>query len=246
MTMLLIFLSQCSIMGNEVLIMKITWLGQAGLLFETEDLTIIVDPYLSDSVVKVNPNNWRRVPVDEGLFDIHPDIYICTHDHLDHLDPETVPVYLSREDKQITVIGSAESYTKLLSYKHGHNYVRFDPGTRWTQSGVTITAIKAYHSEPTAIGIVVDDGEKKYYITGDTLYNDNIFNELPDDIYAVFLPINGVGNNMNMEDAALFAEKVNARYTVPVHFGMFDELDPKAFHVKHKVIPQLYKEIVFE
>ena len=37
--------------------MKITWLGQAGLYIETEGLKIIVDPYLSDSVVKVNPRN---------------------------------------------------------------------------------------------------------------------------------------------------------------------------------------------
>ena len=30
--------------------MKITWLGQAGLLFETEGMRIVVDPYLSNSV----------------------------------------------------------------------------------------------------------------------------------------------------------------------------------------------------
>lgn len=32
--------------------MKITWLGQAGLLFETGETTILVDPYLSNSVEK--------------------------------------------------------------------------------------------------------------------------------------------------------------------------------------------------
>ena len=37
--------------------MKITWLGQAGLLFETNGVTIIVDPYLSDSVKEINPRN---------------------------------------------------------------------------------------------------------------------------------------------------------------------------------------------
>ena len=30
--------------------MKVTFLGQAGLLFETEKQTIMIDPYLSDSV----------------------------------------------------------------------------------------------------------------------------------------------------------------------------------------------------
>ena len=32
--------------------MKITWLGQAGLLLEGEGLSVMIDPYLSDSVEK--------------------------------------------------------------------------------------------------------------------------------------------------------------------------------------------------
>ena len=37
--------------------MKVTWISQAGLLFENENIKIMVDPYLSDSVVKINPKN---------------------------------------------------------------------------------------------------------------------------------------------------------------------------------------------
>ena len=37
--------------------MKITWLGQAGLLFETNGKTILIDPYLSDSVAQIEPHN---------------------------------------------------------------------------------------------------------------------------------------------------------------------------------------------
>ena len=40
--------------------MKLTWLGQAGLLFETDGKKILIDPYLSDSVVKVNPLNYVK------------------------------------------------------------------------------------------------------------------------------------------------------------------------------------------
>ena len=52
--------------------MKITWLGQAGLLFETENASVIVDPYLSDSCGKSNPASHRRVPVDEKFLKMHP------------------------------------------------------------------------------------------------------------------------------------------------------------------------------
>lgn len=41
--------------------MKITWLGQAGLLFETGGLTIVIDPYLSNSCQRLNPDSFRRV-----------------------------------------------------------------------------------------------------------------------------------------------------------------------------------------
>ena len=47
--------------------MKITWLGQAGLLFEKDDIKIMIDPYLSDSCKALNPKSARRVPVDESI-----------------------------------------------------------------------------------------------------------------------------------------------------------------------------------
>ena len=43
--------------------MKITYLGQAGLLFESEQAKVMIDPYLSDSVGKINPNKKRRLPI---------------------------------------------------------------------------------------------------------------------------------------------------------------------------------------
>ena len=66
--------------------MKCTWIGQAGLLFDFDGVKIMIDPYLSDSVAAVNPANKRRMPVDETLWDIRPDVLILTHDHLDHTD----------------------------------------------------------------------------------------------------------------------------------------------------------------
>lgn len=69
--------------------MKIIWLGQAGLFFETEGIRILVDPYLSDSVARENPGCRRRVAVKEEFFSVTPDLLILTHDHPDHYDPET-------------------------------------------------------------------------------------------------------------------------------------------------------------
>ena len=99
------------------------------------------------------------------------------------------------------------------------------------------------HSDPCAIGVIIDDGEKKYYITGDTLYSESIFDCLPDDIYAVFLPVNGVGNNMNMSDAARFAKRTGAKKVVPMHIGLFDSLSTDDFECENKVKIKIYEEV---
>ena len=222
--------------------MKITFLGQAGLLLQTPQCTVMIDPYLSDSVEKVNPVNYRRVPVDPRFFDIRPDVMIFTHNHLDHYDPETAPVFLKKY-RGMTVLAPSSVWGNARQEAPGHNYVLFDRHTRWTEYGLTFQAVKAAHSDDFAIGVIVSDGEKKYYITGDTLYNEEIFNDLPLDIDVVFLPINGVGNNMNMTDAAAFFHKTGAKKAVPVHTGMFDQLDAHLFPVEEKVVPKIYEEI---
>ena len=225
--------------------MKITYLGQAGLLFEKDGFKIMIDPYLSDSVVKVNPKNFRRVPVKEELFQIKPDVMIFTHNHLDHYDPETVSHFISSKTT-VTVLSPSSVWGEVRKLGGDNNFVLFNRHTTWTVNGIKITAVKAEHSDPTPIGVIIEDGEKKYYITGDTLYNEDIFADIPKDIYALFLPVNGVGNNMNMTDAKRFCERIKPKYAVPVHCGMFDELDSGKLEYKNKVIPKIYEEVILK
>ena len=222
--------------------MKIIWLGQAGLLFIKNGFKIMIDPYLSDSVEKNNPASFRRQAVDESLFEIKPDVMIFTHSHLDHYDPETVCRFISA-DTNIVVLSPASVWQEVRKIGGNNNYIQFNRHTVWTENGIKFTAVKAEHSDITAIGVIIDDGDKKYYVTGDTLYNEEIFNDIPNDIYAVFLPVNGVGNNMNMTDAKRFCERVNAKAAIPIHCGMFDDTDMNKFGYKNKAVPKIYEEI---
>jgi len=224
--------------------MKITWLGQAGLMFETDGKTVIVDPYLSDSVVKIEPQNRRRVPVEESFLKLQPDLVLCTHDHLDHIDPETLDHYLKNPGKK--VFAPIGGYKKLRSlYGPIHNYIWTTPGLRWTEGNLILRAVPASHSDPDAVGYILSAEGKNYYITGDTLYHESVFAALPDlPLEAVFLPINGVGNNMNATDASDFALRTGAKYAVPLHFGLFDSLSPESFNHPNRVIPAFYQEIV--
>ena len=220
--------------------MKITWLGQAGLLFETEGKTVVVDPYLSDNVKNFEPKNYRRVPIDERFLKINPDVIIITHNHLDHLDKETLKYYLT-ENASCLVLAPNGSWQELRKFGGNSNYVLFNNGTMWTKGNVTFTAVKAEHSDPYAIGVIINAEGKNYYVTGDTLYNEQVFESLTDiEIEAVFLPVNGVGNNMNIKDAARFARRVNAKHTVPIHYGMFDTITVDGFECDNRVLPVIY------
>ncbi len=226
--------------------MKVTWLGQAGLMFETDNKVILIDPYLSDSVEKINPRNYRRVPVENRFLKIKPDVIVLTHNHLDHTDPETLKHYLS-EESQITVLASQGAWNEARKFAGaGNNYVMFDRGTRWTEGNVVFYAVKAQHSDTHAIGVILCSEGKAYYVTGDTLYHKHIFEDLMEPIDVVFLPINGVGNNMNPTDAAQFAQKTGAKTVVPLHWGLFDEIDPRVFTCNGSVIPEIYQEILLK
>ena len=225
--------------------MKITWLGQAGLYIETEGLKIIVDPYLSDSVIKVNPRNWRRVPVEESFLAIEPDVLICTHNHLDHVDPETLPVYLGRGGS-ILCLAPEAAWAEMKKCGGTHNYVKFNRGSQWTEGKVRFYAVRAEHSDIHPIGVIIEAEGKRLYITGDTLYNTEIFDDVRPfcPLDAIFVPVNGVGNNMNMADAARFCAELAPRVAVPIHWGLFDELRGSDWgYGGEKVVPEYYREI---
>ncbi len=224
--------------------MKITWLGQAGLLIEAEGKKIIVDPYLSNSVEKVEPKNKRRLPIDENFLKIMPNVLILTHNHLDHTDPETLPHYL-KNDGPITVLASGNAWSEVRKFGGAHNYVCFNRHTEWSEGNIRFIAVYAEHSDDKAIGVIIEAEGKRIYITGDTLYNTKVIG----DVFALgkidilFLPINGVGNNMNLRDAKRFCERISPRLAVPMHFGLFDDLKGEDFEYEPKSVPQIYKEI---
>lgn len=225
--------------------MKITWLGQAGLLFETNQSIILVDPYLSNGVAKIQPHNERRVPVDERFLKIKPNVIVITHHHADHLDKETLVHYLL-ESSEITVLAPYSAWTELKTLGGiKNNYVLFNEGTVWSENGVDFRAVRAEHSDAYAIGIVISAEGKHYYITGDTLYNEKIFASLPKlKFEMVFLPVNGKGNNMNVTQAKTFAGRVGARFVVPIHFGLFDELDGSELDCPNKKVPKIFQTII--
>ena len=226
--------------------MKVTWLTQSGLFFDNKKLKILVDPYLSDSLAKENPEKARRISVDESFFDIKPDVILITHDHVGHLDVVTLKRFLDAAEKPVLVMSGEAGYRKLKTLGGGHNYVMLSPHSVWSEGGVTFYSVHAEHTERTAVGFIIDDGKKTFYISGDTLYNydviDDVLDLAPDGVDFAFLPISGQNNNMNARDAADFAYEIGAKCAIPIHYGLVDDRTPDEFDFDDRIILEPYKE----
>ena len=80
--------------------MKVTWLGSSALLFENENIKILVDPLFSDIDGKV-----RRYPSDKSYLELSPDVIILSGTDKERLDMSAVSSYI-RERGDITVLAS--------------------------------------------------------------------------------------------------------------------------------------------
>lgn len=226
--------------------MKVTWLTQNGFVFENSRIKIMVDPYLSDSLGQVKPEKSRRIPADESFFTADPDVILITHEHIDHLDPCSMEKILANSTKEVVILASESAYNKLLRDCANHNLVLLAPHSVYSVGGVTFYSVHAEHSDRKAVGFIIDDGKQTFYISGDTLYNyeviDDVLDLAPDGVDFAFLPINGRGNNMNARDAADFAYEIGAKCAIPTHYGLTDDVSADDFDFDDRMILTPYEE----
>jgi L-ascorbate metabolism protein UlaG (beta-lactamase superfamily) len=206
----------------------------------------MVDPYLADTMGELDQRKKRKIPADRSFLESTPDLILITHDHVDHCNEESLKTLLNT-DRAVTVLASESAYGHLMKMglPYQHNIVLLAPHTVWSERGITFYAVHAEHSDRTAIGFIIDDGKKTYYVSGDTLYNydviDDVLDLVEDGVDYAFLPINGRGNNMNAKDAADFAYEIDAKHAIPTHYGLIDEIDPRDFDFDDRVILTPYE-----
>lgn len=214
--------------------MNIRWLTQGAFLFELPDAggaRILVDPYMSDCLE--SKGFKRLVPFPVKLEELRPDMLVCTHDHLDHLDPETVAAIAGHYPacrlaggagclKHFAKLGIAEQRCVLLQ-----------AGSRMSVAdGLDIMPVPAFHSDPHALGLVfcaprAGEGKKckqqKIYLTGDTEYDERLVNEHTIGCDVLLVCVNGRLGNMNADQALTLAKRLRPAAALPMHFGLFAE-----------------------
>lgn len=204
------------------------WLGQGGFDLTVGDKRIVIDPYLSDSVSQTD--GFKRImPVPFSPCELRADLIIATHDHQDHLDPDTLcnapsdaNTFAGPEDclKHMRALGIPEKSIRRLG-----------AGDVMHLGEVRIMGVPAIHTAPEAIGVVIEYKDARLYFSGDTLYDKRLEDIGALGIDVMFICINGKLGNMDYHEAAKLAKRLPCRVAVPNHYGMFAEntIDPALF-----------------
>jgi len=219
------------------------WLGQSGFLLQWQGQQLLFDPYLSDSLTKKyaatdkpHVRMTERVVAPERLNFI--DGVTSSHNHTDHLDPETLGPLLRANPKMDLVIPEANREFVIDRLKIAAEMPRgLDAGQFTTVAGFGIHAVPAAHEQLerdqngryTFLGYVVEFGSAFIYHSGDTVLYDGMKEWLrrwPVDV--ALLPINGraperrVAGNLWGREAAQLAKDIGARLVIPCHYEMFE------------------------
>lgn len=208
--------------------MKIKWIGQSGYILNDGKTEICIDPYLSDSVFRI-AGRKRMIPYPVLPHDLKSDVIICTHNHLDHLDPDTISG-MNLEGKTFYAPFDCMEHLEKLGVK---NKNIFDVGNKAAVGNFEIEAVFADHTVP-AIGVIVRYNGTVLYFSGDTYYHIRLEELKNYKIDYMFVCINGQLGNMNVEEAVKLTKIITPKVGIPNHYGMFESNteDPKKYTSK--------------
>ena len=228
------------------------YLAQAGFYIKTSDRAIVIDAYLSDAVERLF-NFKRMIPAVIKPEEIDADLYLTTHSHADHLDPDALPLIAKNEKTFFIGSPDCEEY-----YRQNHipedRYRILKLNQEWEAPGIRIKAVYANHGElaPDAIGMLIDIKGIKIYHAGDTGFDpDKIKASINSDVDIMIAPINGQYGNLNASEACRLASLINPKILIASHFWMFLEHvgeggtgDPATFIKESERLPENIKAMV--
>jgi len=149
--------------------------------------------------------------------ELKSDVVICTHNHLDHVDIDAIP--LMKKDNMLFL--APTDAKNQLSECGVTKFKEFDEGTTVKIGDFELIAVFADHSVP-AIGVIVRHNGITLYFSGDTEYHEKLEELKKYNIDMMFICINGKLGNMNVDEAIALTKIINPKVGVPTHYGMFE------------------------
>lgn len=212
--------------------LAVLWLGHGSVVAQVDDVTIAVDPVLSDRIgmrIKGRTIGISRLipaPVSpESL--IGSDMVLITHAHFDHLDKPT----LERMQSDTTVVIVPHRCSRLIPDGF-ERVIELKAGASITLDSLRITAIEPKHWGARALfdrrrgvnSYLIESDNQRVLFTGDTAETKAYQGLEPIDL-AVF----GIGaydpwDHMHAtpEQAWRMFTGINARFMLPIHHSTFD------------------------
>jgi len=213
--------------------LAIYWLSQAGFVFKSPSGKIVyIDPYFSDVVERMFGFK-RMMACPISVEEVNADLIICTHEHLDHMDIDALPVVAKNSRARFAgPIECVKEFKKMGI--PAERCALLEEGKQIRLEGIVVNVVFADHGElaPDAIGAVLEMDGVRVYHTGDTAYRPAAFEPAVRMQPHVLLPcINGRYGNLNAHEAALLTQSVNPQLAIASHFWMFVEHngDPAGF-----------------
>ena len=220
------------------------WLGQASIVLRITDITIYIDPFLSDYPGRLVPPPFAPLQAPPA------DYILCTHEHVDHFDPETLPDLLQASPNARLVVPRPLTERVHALGIPAERIVGTQPGEVVKLGTHTLTSLPACHGlqAPPAhygfdcveeegkllyryLGYLLDLAGVRIYHAGDTVIYDGLVERLREQtIDIAFLPINGrsyfreqldIVGNMDEREAADLAAAAGVKLLVPIHYEMF-------------------------
>jgi L-ascorbate metabolism protein UlaG (beta-lactamase superfamily) len=225
---------------------ELWWLGQAGFLVKAGGRTLLVDPYLSDFLVRKYKGKLfphvRMMPSPlapsraRGV-----DLVLCTHRHSDHMDPETLPEVAALNPACVFLVPRAVRWRALEIGLPEERVLGIADGESLSPvEGVEVEAVHAAHEqrvrndrgEDEFLGYVIRAGGACLYHSGDSVPHEGLVERLSGrGIDLALLPINGrddyrrsngIPGNFTFEEAVRLCEEARIPALLCHHFGMFD------------------------
>ena len=198
---------------------KLTWLGHASWLIETESTSILLDPFLADS---------PTAPVQPG--ELNPDVILVSHGHADHT--ADVEVIAKASDALVIAIYElAEWYGK----RGVNNRLGMNIGGTSKQDFGTVKMVRAEHSSSLPDGSYAGcpagfllglEGKKIYFACDTGLFSDmKLFAR--EEIDLAVLPIGDLFT-MGPEDSVTATQWIKPKKVLPTHFNTWPPIEQDA------------------
>lgn len=223
--------------GNAL---RVSWVGHATFLIQTQGLNILLDPWWSKRASPVSFIGPKRVHMPGIAFDKLPKIHVVlvTHNHYEHMDLHTLKrLWLKDKPRIITPLGNDTIIKKAGSSIQAEAY---DLGERVALGdGIAVTLEPAQHwssrwgldsNHALWASFVVTTPGGNLYLVGDTGYGDGSLFRKAREKYKHFrlaiLPIGAFQprwfmaySHMGPVEALKAYKDLGEPYTVPSHYG---------------------------